>query len=73
VVHLFYLVGFKSRVTTLLHWAVTFVGADRAERTITEQQVFGRLAMERSGDQIRDRAAGQVAPRSEEQRRQLGQ
>ncbi|HKJ13158.1 MAG TPA: NAD(P)/FAD-dependent oxidoreductase [Ornithinimicrobium sp.] len=46
VVHLFYIIGFKSQVTTLLHWAVTFVGRDRAQRTITEQQVFGRLAME---------------------------
>jgi len=73
VVHLFYLVGFKSRVTTLLHWAVTFLGRDRAERTITEQQVFGRLAMQRSGEQLRDRAAGQVAPRGDEQPGHPGQ
>ena len=46
VVHLFYIIGFKSQVTMLLHWAVTFLGRDRAQRTITEQQVFGRLAME---------------------------
>ena len=65
VVHLFYLVGFKSRVTTLLHWAVTFVGQDRSERTITEQQIFGRLAMRESGEQILDHAADQVSPRSQ--------
>jgi len=52
VVHLFYLIGFKSQVTTLLHWAVTFVGRDRAQRTITEQQVFGRLAMEQNDRQL---------------------
>ncbi|MGB3594173.1 MAG: NAD(P)/FAD-dependent oxidoreductase [Ornithinimicrobium sp.] len=49
VVHLFYIIGFKSQVTMLLHWAVTFIGRDRAQRTITEQQVFGRLAMEQNG------------------------
>jgi len=52
VVHLFYIIGFKSQVTTLLHWAVTFVGRDRAQRTITEQQVFGRLAMEQNDRQL---------------------
>src|SRR5262249_22206024 len=26
IVHLFYLVGFKNRVTTVLHWAVSFIG-----------------------------------------------
>jgi len=31
VVHLFYLVGFKSRLTTVLHWAVSFVGRGRAD------------------------------------------
>lgn len=46
-VHLVYIIGFKTQVTTLLHWAVSFVGRDRDERTITEQQVFGRLALER--------------------------
>jgi NADH dehydrogenase len=44
--HLFYIVGFKSRVTTLLHWAVSFVGRGRSERTTTLQQVFGRQAIE---------------------------
>jgi NADH dehydrogenase len=52
VVHLFYIIGFKSQVSTLLHWAVTFVGRDRAQRTITEQQVFGRLAMEQTDRQL---------------------
>jgi NADH dehydrogenase len=31
-VHLFYLIGFKNKVTTLLHWAVSFLGRGRAER-----------------------------------------
>jgi NADH dehydrogenase len=31
----------------LISWAVSFIGRGRAERTITEQQVFGRQAIER--------------------------
>jgi NADH:ubiquinone reductase (H+-translocating) len=45
-VHLVYLVGFKNRVTTLLHWMVTFIGRGRSERTATEQQVFARTVMQ---------------------------
>ncbi len=52
-VHLVYIIGFKSRVTTLLHWAVSFVGRGRSERTITEQQIFARGAIERLGDDHR--------------------
>ena len=44
-VHIFYLVGFKNRVTTLLHWAVTFLGRGRPQRTITHQQAVGRAAL----------------------------
>jgi len=50
VIHLFYLVGFKSRITTLLHWLISFLGRGRAERAITEQQVFAREAIERLGE-----------------------
>ncbi|MCK0111113.1 NAD(P)/FAD-dependent oxidoreductase [Ornithinimicrobium sp. F0845] len=49
-VHLVYIIGFKSRVTTLLHWLVSFLGRGRSERNITEQQIFGRLAMNRVSD-----------------------
>ena len=45
-VHLVYIIGFKHRVTTLLHWAVSFLGRGRSERTVTEQQVFGRHAID---------------------------
>jgi NADH dehydrogenase len=50
-VHIVYLIGFKNRVTTLLHWAVTFIGRGRSERVATEQQVFARMAL------VRDKAA----------------
>jgi NADH dehydrogenase len=45
--HLVYITGFKNQVTALLHWAVTFVGNDRSERTATEQQIFAREALGR--------------------------
>jgi NADH:ubiquinone reductase (H+-translocating) len=47
--HLFYIVGFKSRITTVLHWTVSFLGRGRAERVATQQQVYGRLALEHVG------------------------
>jgi NADH dehydrogenase len=33
-VHLFFLTGFKNRVTTVVHWTITFIGRARAQRTI---------------------------------------
>jgi NADH dehydrogenase len=45
--HLIYITGFKSRITALLHWAVSFVGRGRSERTTTEQQIFARSALAR--------------------------
>jgi NADH dehydrogenase len=53
VVHLMYLVGFKHRITTVLHWAVSFVGRGRSERAVTVQQVFGRTALERAQESDR--------------------
>jgi NADH dehydrogenase len=47
--HLFYIVGFKSRVTTVLHWLVSFMGRGRSQRVATQQQVYGRLALEHVG------------------------
>ena len=46
-VHLFYITGFKNRVTAVLHWFVSFLGRGRSERTATEQQIFGRAALQR--------------------------
>jgi NADH dehydrogenase len=45
VLHLFYLVGFKNRFTTLVHWAVTFLGRGRGQMAITSQMIYARLAM----------------------------
>ena len=56
-VHLFYLTGFKNRFSALGHWAVSFIGRGRSERTATEQQIFGRQALTR----LEGGAAGLVA------------
>ncbi|MBM6405225.1 NAD(P)/FAD-dependent oxidoreductase [Phycicoccus sp. CSK15P-2] len=53
-VHLVYIIGFKNRVTTLLHWAVSFLGRGRAERVATEQQVFARRAIEQASRGVPD-------------------
>jgi NADH dehydrogenase len=50
VIHLIYLVGFKNRVTALLHWTVSFIGRGRSERTATAQQVYARTALRRLPD-----------------------
>jgi NADH dehydrogenase len=49
-VHLLYLVGFKNRVTAVLHWAISFVGHGRSERTATVQQVLARTALQHQRD-----------------------
>ena len=49
-VHLVYIIGFKHRLTTLLHWTVSFLGRGRSERVSTQQQVFGRQALARTRD-----------------------
>jgi len=35
VVHLTFMTGFKNRFTTLMHWALSFLGTGRTERAIT--------------------------------------
>ncbi len=47
--HLLYIVGFKSRVSTLLRWFVSFLSVSRSERTVTHQQMVARLALKRLG------------------------
>ncbi len=46
VLHLVYLVGFKTKVVTLLSWTVTFLGRNRGQLAITEQQAYARTRLE---------------------------
>lgn len=60
-VHVFYLIGFKNRVTTLLHWAVSFIGRGRSERTATLQQVRARQALAAQEESARAAARAPAA------------
>jgi hypothetical protein len=44
-VHVMYLIGFKNRLTTMLHWAVSFIFRGRSQRTTTRQQIVARTLM----------------------------
>jgi len=46
VLHLVYLVGFKTKITTLISWTVTFLSTHRGQLTITEQQAYARTRLE---------------------------
>ncbi|WP_102143793.1 NAD(P)/FAD-dependent oxidoreductase [Mycobacterium hubeiense] len=46
VLHLVYLIGFKTKITTLLSWTVTFLSTHRGQLTITEQQAYARTRIE---------------------------
>ncbi len=62
-VHITFLTGFKSRFFALLHWLLAFVGRSRDQRTITMQQVAGRLIAADAGFQLQDmKLPGQPEP-----------
>ncbi|WP_197381572.1 NAD(P)/FAD-dependent oxidoreductase [Mycolicibacterium mengxianglii] len=46
LLHLVYLVGFKTKIATLLSWTTTFLGSHRGQLTITEQQAYARTRIE---------------------------
>jgi NADH:ubiquinone reductase (H+-translocating) len=60
VLHLVYLVGFKTKITTLLSWTVTFLSTHRGQLTITEQQAYARIRIERL-EEIAASAEGEKA------------
>jgi NADH dehydrogenase len=64
VVHLMYIVGFKSRITTVFHWLISFLGRGRSQRVATQQQVYGRLALEELGPEFSVSKTG--GPKDEE-------
>src|SRR3954451_11759952 len=41
VIHVMYLVGFKNRITTVLHWAVPSIARAPSQRTTTHDQING--------------------------------
>jgi NADH:ubiquinone reductase (H+-translocating) len=57
VLHLYYLVGFKNRFTTVVAWLITFLGRSRGQMAITSQMIYARLAM----SQLQAQAQGELA------------
>ncbi|MBF6210413.1 NAD(P)/FAD-dependent oxidoreductase [Nocardia puris] len=52
--HLYYLVGYRSRIITVIQWFVTFLGRTRGQMAATEQWVFARLALEQVAEDQED-------------------
>lgn len=48
--HLLYIAGFKNQLATLVRWAVSFLSNNRSARTVTDQQMVARLALEKLGE-----------------------
>ncbi|QDQ93648.1 NAD(P)/FAD-dependent oxidoreductase [Rhodococcus sp. WB9] len=47
LIHLVYIVGFKSRLATAMSWTWSFLGRTRGHLAVTEQQVVARTAINR--------------------------
>jgi NADH dehydrogenase len=45
LLHLYYLIGHKNRITTIIAWGISFLGRSRDQMTITSQMIYARLAM----------------------------
>jgi len=63
-VHLTALTGFKNRGTALAKWIGAFIGSARDERTITIQQVSGRLLAMQAGVDESEEGLARLAERS---------
>src|SRR5262245_28395295 len=58
LLHLVYLVGFKTKLTTFISWTATFVTLGRGQLTITERQTLSQRPV---GEQTQSDAAAQAA------------
>ena len=63
VLHLVYLIGFKTKITTLMSWTVTFLSTRRGQLTITDQQAFARTRLEQLAE-LAAEARGSTATRA---------
>jgi NADH:ubiquinone reductase (H+-translocating) len=64
VLHLVYLVGFKTKISTLLSWTVTFLSTRRGQLTITDQQAFARTRIEQLAEQAAESRGTATARRA---------
>jgi len=60
-VHIVYLVGFKNRVATVFHWAVSFLGNSRAQRSGVLQQALVHPPVQAAQPAAAQPAADQAA------------
>lgn len=68
VLHLYYLIGHKNRITTIIAWFITFLGHGRGQMAITSQMIYARLAMNRVEEQQRGSlAAAEQAEQAEQE------
>ena len=49
VLHLYYLVGYKNRLTAVIAWLIAFLGRGRGQMAITSQMIYARVMMTRAG------------------------
>jgi NADH dehydrogenase len=72
VLHLYYLVGYKNRFTTVFAWFISFLGHSRGQMAITSQMIYARLAMSRAEAQRRDALAAAEQAEHAEQDASIG-
>ena len=68
VLHLYYLVGHKNRITAVLAWLVSFLGRGRGQMAITSQMIFARQALNQADGRIRGPLAAADEAEEAEQR-----
>ena len=51
------LVGFRTKIATMLSWITTFLGRGRGQLTITEQQAYARTTIEQLQATVEDEKA----------------
>ncbi|AHK29064.1 hypothetical protein OPAG_02229 [Rhodococcus opacus PD630] len=61
-VHLVYVVGFRSRIATLLSWTSSFLGRGRGQLTTSAQQIRARAAVTGQHNQIRNPRLAHIEP-----------
>lgn len=60
--HLYYLVGYRSRITAVISWFVTFLGRGRGQMASTQQWMFARLALEHMNEHVEPDGSVTVTP-----------
>ena len=68
--HLYYLVGYRNRLATVVAWLITFLGRGRGQMAITSQMIYARVVTELDGERKhkkRPLAAAEQAEKADKQ------